>query len=70
MSAGALPETILADVEVEFRRITGLGPFYFPAWYCERLRALRASMGERFPPARQDQERALIEVLRRKAALA
>lgn len=70
MSAGARPGTILADIEVEFRRITGLGPFYFPGWYCEQLRALRASMGERFPPARQDQERALLEVSRRKTALA
>lgn len=67
MSAGARHGTILADLQVEFTRNTGLGLFHFPAWYAEQMRALRASMDWRYPICKEDQERALLDVVRAKA---
>lgn len=66
MSAGARHGTILADLEAEFTRITGLGLFHFPAWYAEQMRALRGSMDWRYPVTRAEQERALLDVVRAK----
>lgn len=64
MSAGARHGTLLAQIEVEFVRLTGLGLFHFPAWYSDQLRSLRASMGRRFPSSRAAHERALLDILR------
>lgn len=67
MSAGARHGTILADLQAEFTRLTGLGLFHFPRWYAEQMRALRSSMDWRYPITRAEQERALLEVVRAKA---
>lgn len=64
MSAGARPDTLLAQIEAEFNRITGLGLFHFPAWYAEQHRALRASTDWRWPTTKAAQEQALLDVLK------
>lgn len=66
MSAGARHGTVLEQIEAEFHRITGEGLFAFAAWYAEQLRALRASMDWRYPIYKEDQERALLAVLKAK----
>lgn len=63
MSVGARHGTLLSEIQVEFVRLTGLGLFHFPSWYSDQLRALRASMGRRFPSCRAAQEEALLDVL-------
>mgnify|MGYP006935474317 CR=1 FL=1 len=64
MSVGARHGTLLAEIQAEFDRITGLGLFHFPHWYSEQVRALKASMGHRFPSSRPKHEQALLEILR------
>lgn len=67
MSVGARPGITLSEIEREFVRLTGLGPFAFPCWYAEQMRALRAWMEAscgQWPAYRAEQEKALLEVLR------
>lgn len=64
MSAGARHGTTLMLIEREFVRITGKNLFAFPAWYAEQMRALRASMDWRYPICKEEQERALLEIVR------
>lgn len=64
MSAGARPDTTLILIEAEFTRITGMGLFHFAKWYAEQHRALRASMEWRWPATKEEQEKALLEVLK------
>lgn len=64
MSVGARYGTLLSEIQVEFVRLTGLGLFNFPTWYSAQLRALKGSMGQRFPSSRHEHEQILLDTLR------
>lgn len=64
MSIGARHGTTLQQLEAQFVRLTGLGLFHFPRWYADQVRALKASMGNRFPSSRAKHELVLLDVLR------
>lgn len=67
MSAGPRPGTVLEQLAGEFHRVTGLtNLFHLTPWLCEQMRALKASMGSRFPVTREGQERALLAVIKAK----
>lgn len=68
MSVGARRDTQLAEIQAQFERLTGLPLFHFPRWYAEQVRALKASMGLRFPSSRPAHERVLLDILRRTPA--
>lgn len=65
MSVGPREGTLLAEIEAQWRQQAGdPNRFHFHPWVCAQMRALKASMGGRYPSARHEQEAALLAYLR------
>lgn len=61
----ARPGSVVWDLQAEWSRVTGqTNVFFYPAWHCAQMRALRSSMGRRFPISRHGQELALLALTR------